>query len=369
MFVSVLLLQGGDYMSDESTSTLKTHGFGLSGVSIFYISIIYIVSMWVWLLLLIPLAHFFSPIKDNDWIVAFPCLLILALMMLHLLSSFYTVTLTEGMVVLSWLHIPLRRIPVDTLRLFCAVGNEREDALCLTTHTIEDMALLEEQHLLRNFFTKYDVPFLKKKADWQDTLAKRYLNRMRRSPRGIFRDKKTLFMTMDPVAQHQIHKLYTHLPYKNYTDITGYKTNPYFDNTKAPCLWMPTAPCSVEVREDAVVLYTKKEEKRRIPLRNIKTIVRVDIFRSYNKHFPHHLPVLFLSVRSVEEMSREVVKSEDNQLLQVYRYATKEAMRWSVKKDDCCNLPYTPELVSRLQALCPDAQWVDISNGWIFDTP
>lgn len=356
-------------MRSHNTPTLKTYGFGLSGVTIFYISIIYIASLWAWLLLLIPLTHFFPLIKNNDWIVALPCLLVFALIVLHLLSSFYTVTLTENMVVLSWLCIPLRRLSVDTLQLFCAVGNEREDVLCLTSRTIEDMALLEEKHLLRNYFTKYDVPLLKKKADWQDALAKKYLNRMRRSPLGIFRDKMTLFMTMNPVVQHQIHNLYTQLPYKNYTGITGYNVNAFLDKTKAPCLWMPIDPCSVEIQEDAVVLYTKKETKRRILLRDIKTIVRVDIFRSYDKHFPHHLPVLFLSVRSLEEISEKTATTEDNQLLQVYRYAAKEAMRWSVKRDDCCNLLYTPDIVSRLHTLCQAAQWVDISDGWISDTP
>ena len=356
-------------MRSHNTSILKTRGFGLSGVSVFYISIIYIASLWAGLLLLIPLTHFFPLIKDKDWIVALPCLLVFALLVLHLLSSFYTVTLTENVVVLCWLCIPLRRVSADTLQLFCAVGNEREDVLCLTSRTIEDMALLEERHLLRNYFTKYDVPLLKKKADWQDALAKKYLNRMRRSPLGIFRDRMTLFMTMDPVVQQQIHDLYKQLPYKNYTGITSNKVNAFFDKTKAPCLWMPIDLCSVEIQEDAVVLYTKKEIKRRIHLRDIKTIVRVDIFRSYDKHFPHHLPVLFLSVRSMQEISEKAATSEDNQLLQVYRYASKEAAHWSVKRDDCCNLPYTLEIVSRLHVLCRNAQWVDISDDWMSDTP
>ena len=357
-------------MRSKSSLALKTRGFGLSGVSAFYISIIYMVSMWLWLLLLIPLAHFFPLIiKNNVWFLALPCLLILALFVLHLLSLFYTVTLTKNTVILSWLRIPLRKVPVDTLRLFCAVGNEREDVLCLTSRTIEDMALLEEKHLLRNYFTKYDVPLLKKKADWQDALAKKYLNRMRRSPLGAFRDRNTLFMTMDPVAQHQIHKLYAHLPYKNYTGITDHKAAPFSDQTKAPCFWMPIDPCSVAIQEDAVVLYTKKEEKRRFSLGDIKTIVRVDVFRSYDKYFPHHLPVLFLSVRSLADITEKDVAAEDDLILQVYRYAAKEALRWSVKKDDCCNLPYTPEIVSHLHTLCPDAQWVDISDGWIANTP
>lgn len=354
-------------MKNESASFLKTRGFGLSGVSALYISLIYYGIMLVWLLLLIPLMHFFPFIKNHDWIAALPCLFVLALLVLHILTAFYTVTLTEDMAILSWLRIPLRKIPIETLRLFCAVGNEREDVLCLTTRTIEDMASLEEKHLLRNYFTKYDVPFLKKKADWPDVLARKYLNRMRRSPWGIFRDKKTLFMTMDPVVQHQIRKLYPQLPYKNYTCITGKQATPYFDKTKAPCFWMPMEACSFAIQEDVIVLYTKKEEKRRFLLRDIKTIVRVDIFRSYDKYFPHHFPLLFLSVHSLVDATQEGVAEE--RLFQVYQTATKEAMRWTVKKDDCCNLPYTPELVSRLHAQCPDAQWIDLSDGWINNTP
>ena len=252
-------------MRSHNTSNLKTHGFGLSCVSVFYISIIYIASIWAWLLLLIPLTHLFPLIKNNDWIIALPWLLVLGLLVLHLLSSFYTVTLTEKTVILSWLRIPLRRLSVDALQLFCAVGNEREDVLCLTSRTIEDMAFLEEKHLLRNYFTKYDVPLLKKKADWQDALAKKYLNRMRRSPLGAFRDRNTLFMTMDPVVQHQIHKLYAYLPYKNYTGITDYKATPFFDKTKAPSFRMEIEPCSVEIQEDAVVLYTKKRDEKENP--------------------------------------------------------------------------------------------------------
>lgn len=356
-------------MKRKPASVLKTRGFGLSGVSVFYISVIYIAFLWVWLLLLIPLTHFFPRIKGNDWIIALPCLLSFALIVLHLLSSLYTVTLTETTVTLSWLRIPLRRLPADAFRLFCAVGNGREDVLCLTCRGIADMALLEERHLLRNPLTKYDVPLLRKKADWQDILAGKYLNRMRRSSLGIYRDRMTLFLTMDPVVQHQIHGRYPHLPYKNYTGITKDKTDSFFDPAKAPCLRTPFSHCSVALREEAVVLSVKKEVKRKLLLQDIKTIVRVDIFRAYHRHTPHHIPVLFLSVRSMDEMAEKAAAPGENPLLQVYRYAVKEAQRWSVKRDDCCNLPCTPETVSRLSALCPDAQWVDISDGWLSDTP
>ena len=47
----------------------------------------------------------------------------------------------------------------------------------------------------------------------------------------------------------------------------------------------------------------------------------------------------------------------------------KEAIHWSSKKENCCNLLWTSGAASRLRALCPDAQWVDISEGWLTDNP
>lgn len=352
-------------MEKEGKISVKTLGSGLSGASVMYSCLISYGSMLAWNLLLLLLMHFFPFIRNYDWLLVLPGLLSLVLIALHLLSGFYTITLTKDMVMLSWLHIPLRKIPIEKLRIFCAVGNEWEDALCLTTRTIEEMAQLEEKHLLRNYFTKYDVPFIKKKADWQDALAKKYLMRMWRRPFGIFRDQTTILWQMDPVVQHQIRKLYPQQPYKNYTCITGKQATPYFDKTKAPCFWMPMEPCSVAIQEDAIVLYTKKEEKRRFLLRDIKTIVRVDVF-GQSKHFPHHFPLLFLSVHSLLDAAQEGVAEE--RLFQAYQTAAKEAMRWTVKKDDCCNLPYTPELVAHLHALCPDAQWIDLSDGWLNNT-
>lgn len=353
----------------QKNAPISTRGFGLSGISVFYLSVIYLALMWLGLLILIPLVHFFPAVKGKNWILAVPCLLVTGMLLAHLLSSFYRVILTEDRVVLSWLRIPLRKLFEQDMRLFCAVGNEREDVLCLTSRTVEEMALLEEKHLLRSFVTKYDVPLIKKKNDWQDVLARKYLNRMRRSPLGIFSDKQILFMTMDPVVQHKIHSLYPQLPYKNYTGVTRNRKNTFFNPKTAPCFWMPTDPCSVEIMDDGIVLRTKKEIKRRFVPEKIRTIVRVDIFRSYDKFFPHHLPVLYVSVYTPEEMVGISKETESSPILQAYRYAEREALHWYVKKENGCNLPCSPEILSQLKSLCGHAQWIDISDGWICDCP
>ena len=356
---------------ERQNASVKARGFGLSGASLLYLSIYYIVVMLLCLLFLFPLEHFFPSLRGLEWILIVPYMLPVVMLIVHLLFSFCTVTLTEEAIVLSWLCIPLRRISPSDLRLFCAVGNGREDVLCLTSRTIAEMAVLEEQCLLRNFFTKYDVPIYKKRSHWQDTFCAKYLNRLRRSPRVLFRDKKILFLAMDPVLQCQIRDLYPQLPYKNYTGIVEYKSDLFSDTTIVPYFGAgaPFAPCSASFREGEILLQTKKEIKKRIPLDSIKSIVRVDIFRAYDKMFPHHVSVLFLSVYSPEEMANMAKKSEKDQLLTAYRYAESQVLRWSVKREDSCNLPCTAETAAQLHQLCPQAHWISIADSWLSDRP
>jgi len=347
---------------------LKARGFGLSDFSFYYMGIFYTISMWLLLILFIPLSHFFPTLKEYEWIFIFPFLIpFCILILIYFLFFFYNITLNDKEIVLSLFSIPFRTIPVSNLRLFCTVGNEREDVLCLTSHTIEELSFLEEKRLLGNFFTKHEVSFLKKKADYQDRFARKYLNRIRRNFFSLFIDTKTIFIKMDPILQHRIRELYIDLPYKNYTGITTYNNNPYIDKTKIPSFIVTSSPCFFKIKEDSIVVKMKKVEKQRIKLSEVKTIVRVDIFKAYHKYFPHHTPILYLSTFSQSEILQKTLKHEENELHTIYRYAEKEAFDWSVKKDYCCNLPYTPEVISSITALCPNAKWIDISQSWIDD--
>ena len=354
-------------MKGQATA-IKTHGTDLSK-SLIYIWFFYMAAICVWGLLFALLSHFL-PFIVNDWVLFFPWIITTVLLVCYMVFSFrYTVTLTEETIVRSWLGIPLCKYSVSDLQIFCAVGDEREDLLCLTSRTVEEMAQLEERKLLRSFISKHDVPFLKKRADWQDVLARKYLNRLRRSPLGSFRDKKTLFMALDLGVQQQIRCLYPNLPYKNYTGITKNKAYFYFNKAAIPYFGMPTDLYFAEFQNDHIILRTKKQIKRRIPFADIKTIVRVEIFRPGDKYFPHHLPVLFLSVYQPEEMAKRARRLENDPILQAYRYAEREAMWWTAKREDCCNLPYTEETVAKLRRLCGHAQWIDISDGWLLDSP
>lgn len=146
-------------MKREHALRLKTHGFGLSGASVFYVPIIYMVTMLGVSLVMILLEHFFPTLSEYEWLVLLPYGLVILLFGLHILASFYTVLLDPEQIVLLWLGIPLRRIPASQLRLFCAVGNGREDVLCLTSYSVEDLANRREEQLLRNYFSKHEGSF------------------------------------------------------------------------------------------------------------------------------------------------------------------------------------------------------------------
>jgi hypothetical protein len=352
----------------SSHPTIQARGFGLSESSILYLGLLYIAAMWAWILLFVPLVKVF-PVLKQEWLGYFPMYFVPVLLLAHILGSFFTVSLSQEAITLFWFGIRIRSISPAELKFFCAVGNEREDLLCLSTRSLEETAQLEEKHLLKNYFTKYEVDLVGRQKNPQDVLARKYLNRMRRSILGRHRDRKILLLRMDPVVQQQLRWLYSQLLYKNYTGVSNHKAIMFWDKTKPPCFCMPDARDSVEVQKDAVVLRRKQEMMRQFLPGSIQTIVRVDIFRGYDKFFPHHLPVLFLSVYSPAEMAAMTKTPEPSEQLQAYRYAQREVSYWTIKKEHCCNLLYTDENVSRLKNLFPAAQWIDISDSWLLDTP
>lgn len=351
-------------------TSVKMRISGLGGyTSSYVISIISLASMFIWSLLLTLLIGLFPSIRRYDWLVLLPYLLPVVFIIFAIFSLFYTVTLTKDTVLLSWLNIPIRRLPARDLKLFCTVGNMCEYQLCLTYYTVCEMSQAEEEKLLRNVFTKYDVPRIKKKSNYLDILAKKYLIRMYRSPLRIFRSASTIFIPMNPVVQQRISLLYPEIPYKNYTDIPQKRWNSFINKDTVPYLRMPLDSRPVSFQDNEIILHIDKSLTRKISLDDIRTIVRLDIFRMYQKNSPHHLPILFLSSHTPEEMSNAVEKQGDNDILRAYRYAEREAKRWTYHRDDSCLLHYTQENADRLRSQCINAQWIDISDSWILHHP
>ncbi len=78
---------------------------------------------------------------------------------------------------LTWLGIPVRRLPVRDLKFIGILEGQHENVLYFSTVPLDALAARREQHLLSNPITRQDVPFCKRKPDWQKNFARDYLNR------------------------------------------------------------------------------------------------------------------------------------------------------------------------------------------------
>ena len=124
----------------DKNSAIKATGIASSSAAIFYITFIYIGIKLGLLILLIPLSHFFPIFKEYDWIRFIPEILTLGILISHPFCSFYSVLLYKDSVILKKFGIKIKEIPVSEFKSFCLVGNDREDILCLSRYSFEEMS-------------------------------------------------------------------------------------------------------------------------------------------------------------------------------------------------------------------------------------
>ena len=363
-------------MQKNHNTGITAHGFALSGAAVMYLFVIYIGVMWGFLIALIPLVHFFPVLKEHDWLTILPSLLIVVILLLHILCSFYTVVLNANSVMIKWFGITVRKIPVARFKVFCAVGNEREDVLCLSCYSINEMANKQERRLLRSFLYKHDVPLRKRRTDWQDSFAREYLNHLRKSPFSIFRERDVIMIEMHPALQYAIRQMYPQLPYRNYTGVTSYHASRFgsFPDDRAVCFPSQLHEYEVHMEPDGIHIRTKKEEISFIPAQQIKTVVRVDIFKGYEKYYPHHIPLLYISSIPEEELALHTASKgygifrlniPTGQSLMAMTAATYLALRWTKKKKDSCVVYHTEKNLAAIQSLYTHVQFNNIATCWL----
>lgn len=287
----------------------------------------------------------------------------------NILFAFYKAEFTEDRLILSWCGVRLKTIATEDLRLLCTVGDEFYDFLCLTCHTPQDLAQAEESDMVRSFITKDEVPFLKRKANYPDILARKRLLRLSKQPLLLLRKEKALCIPMDLILLQQIRELYPQLPYKNYSERKRY-SKPYYGSKKYQlCLEAIHAYYTPEFTDDSIALYRGANVKRTIPLSTVQSIVRVDLFIANRRNGPNYLPLLFLSKLSIEEMAQKSKYFHASASYKAYKYAYSHAKYWTITTPDCCNLPCTEAVIDQLKVLCPNAQWLDFSDTWLSDSP
>lgn len=362
-------------MTKVQNVRIKALGFALSGISLFYLTFTYIAYIFAFLILIIPLASLFPALVGNGLYILkyFPFVTIL---LLHILCYFHTVVLEPDTVILKWFGIPTGKLSVSNVKLLCAVGNEREDVLCLSCYSVKELAQMQEGRLLRSFYTKHDVPFRKRKADWEQDFAREYLNNLRKNPFYIFRKRGVIMLKMNPAVLCSIRQLYPQLPYKNYTEVTSRHVSSFsgFQENQAVCFSSRLHAYKVAMEIDGIHIFAGKKEYSFTPAGDLKTAVRVDIFKGYDRHHPHHTPLLFITTMSEEQLASHTsskgysgfrLADSANQALRSMTAAMYLTLHWGGNLTSGCAIYHTEKNLDALRALYPHVQINEIAASWL----
>ena len=125
-------------------------------------------------------------------------------------------------------------------------------------------------------------------------------------------------LNMHAALQYAISQMYPHLLYKNYTEINSsyvakyrmFSPN-YGGLSKKGTLYAPSSLYAYNVRlePDGIHISNKKKEVSFIPAQRIQTVVRVDIFKPYEKNHPHHVPLLFVACMPEERLAKYTISN------------------------------------------------------------
>ena len=363
-------------MQKANNTGIQVSGSALSGASLLYAYVIWFCAMYAMSLAQIPLMQLFPALKANDWIMVVPFILTLTAFSLYALCGHYTVVFEPDTVTVKRLRTVIQEIPVSRFQVFCAMGNDREDVLCLSCYPVEVMAQMEEKRLLRSWLRKHEVPFYKRKRDWQDFFAREYLNRLRKNPFRILFERNVIMFEIHPAIQRVIRQMYPQLPYKNYTCVRSRFSSRYsiLPEKENACYPSQVSEHKAHMEPDGIHIRTKKEEVSFIPAQQIKTAIRVDIFRGYDKYHPHHMPLLFITTMSEDELAARnsgkgyggmcFGESADQAVLAMTA-ATHLAPGWNKDRKDYCSVYFTEKNFNTFRRLYPHVQINEIADAWL----
>ena len=365
-------------MRTKNGACLTIRGKPLHEGALVHGAIAAMIVIWVMMLVMIPVSQMVTDKSIILWLLGLPSVLFIAPFVVYSASLFSEVRFEPDRVTMYWFGMPIQTAQITEVKLFCAVGNQSDDVLCMTCHTIEDMAVYYEEKLLRGFLSRHDVPFKKRKPDWQMQFAKGYINELRKDIFGIFKQRGIFLVEMKPEYQYLLRLLYPQLPYMNCTDVTSYcaTRNAYSKDSHTVNIWLNLPGCMVGFEPDGLYLSTKNGTTLCIPAQEMKSLVRVDAFLSWHKHYPHHLPLVMVSCMSEEELAYLAPqffwdcvdeKVPNRQALLAMVGASRMAMRFAPPDRYCCVLHLTENNMRKLREMYPHACFNDISACWLED--
>lgn len=255
------------------------------------------------------------------------------------------------------------------LRMIALVGNDAEDVLCLSAHSMEQLAAMRERQLLKNWFSKDEVPLRKRRPDWQERFAGEYI---------LLGQKKSIFASLQKnglillpanlILLTCIRWLYPAVPYYNLSLVGQERVGLEYPENVPGVIGMDY---SVSLQADGVHLLRGNKERAVIPASQIKTVVKVHFFNPNSKYYRHYTPILMVSTRSVEELAAvaprilygvTVERLPLNSEMLATVYCDRQVVRWNGRDLTICPIYSTKEHKMLLQEYCPHARWVDIGG-------
>lgn len=125
-------------------------------------------------------------------------------MMLHLTPEQITVTLFGKV---------LRSYRVADIKLFCKLRFYQKvplASICVSCYSMEELALLREEQLARGVFTRTELPFRKRAADWQRKFAHEWL--LYGNQRQQRLQAKYFFLSLSPEIEALLLHTYPNIP-------------------------------------------------------------------------------------------------------------------------------------------------------------
>ena len=361
-------------MNNDYTGQLKIRGFALSEKGCGKYTVFYFAGMLFLQILLAGLIWLFPGVMIDTWVLFVPFLLPFVGAIVHFLFCMYTVTLSKEGLMVRWFGFGVNQLRASELQLLCAAGNLKDDVLCLSCYTQDQLAQLQEKRYLRKPLDKHNVPLLKRNPHWQEKFAGEYMNVLRSKPFGMRADPGVVQLPMSAGLQCLVRRMYPWLPYKNYTAVTSAYTNRYCGVRENEAFSLSTRLYSYTVllQQEGLRLLQEKREILFIPAERLQTAYRVDIFRGYDKHHPHHRPLLLISCLTQAQMAAQAPDCTaidetlpENQELLAMLGATKLAACRSKNRTDYVVMHYTENNVQMMKDLFPHVQLNRLSESWL----
>lgn len=309
-------------------------------------------------------------VVDVLWLLFIGLIIVLVPSIAFLLASIGTYAyVTKASVTVCVFGIPVKRMDPSRLKLICAVSNGHDPVLCLSQYSEAELADLQEKRLLKGLFTRHEVPFRKRTADWRRTFAREYLNWLLWHPLKSVSSPKFLFLNMDQAAPALIRELFPMVSSRNYLE----KVYLYEKPEQVPTMALELHPKAAQLLPEGVRVLEKEKAVWFLPAHQIKTILRLDRFVSQSKVESEHSARLVACALTRQELLALAEKAPARIPLTagadaaIVTYCMNRVRAWKKTDLQMCPLFYCEKNEKALRKLYPQAQWIDISATWQTD--